>query len=178
MQQDTPHESSQAEEQVGELSLGVIERALDAARSRRKEIEAQSKELERAAALALQEESLLADLVAIRRGKSDVNRGLATVRYVGPAAAERVQSSHPVVDEVLNILEQEARPVHISQVMRVLRDRQIDIPGSGTQANVISHLARDGRISRPSRGMYALAASDLAHEERKPEKASRKRERE
>jgi len=62
-----------------------------------------------------------------------------------------------VIDELVVT----GRPIHLSELMRLLDVRNIAIPGAGTQANLIAHLRRDPRLVRPSRGMYGLAAWGL-----------------
>jgi hypothetical protein len=46
-------------------------------------------------------------------------------------------------------------------LVRLLCQRGIPIPGAGTQANLITHLRRDPRLVRPSRGMYGLSVWGL-----------------
>jgi hypothetical protein len=48
--------------------------------------------------------------------------------------------------------------MHISELMQNLAKQEVQIPGAGTQANLIAHLTRHPDVMRPSRGMYALAA--------------------
>jgi hypothetical protein len=69
-------------------------------------------------------------------------------------------------------LERAERPLHISELMRLLEEREVELPGAGQQANVIAHLTRSPDIVRPSRGMYALSSWGIK-EPLKP--ASRKR---
>ncbi len=154
------------------LPLSALEHALEAARGRRQATREQIERLERDLALSEQEERLISELIAVRRGESRAgpgsrppNTGTSQNSGLGPARDEPTKSSHPVVDEVLSMLVREKRPIHISEIMRMLRQRQIRLPGSGTQANVISHLRRDPRISRPSRGLYALSVWGLEDEE-------------
>jgi hypothetical protein len=52
------------------------------------------------------------------------------------------------------------RPLHISELMRLLADQGVSLPGGGAQANFITYLRRDERFVRPARGMYALAEWD------------------
>jgi hypothetical protein len=58
--------------------------------------------------------------------------------------------------------------------MRLLREAEVQIPGAGTQANLITHLRRDPRFVRPSRGMYGLSEWGL---ENMPTPTRRKRRR-
>ena len=145
------------------MSEATILGALNALETRLAKAEEQRAELERDIALAKEEKQLLEKLLALRRGKHE------KPRLMGPAQknSETVGNSaagvnHPVVEAVVTELEQAGRPLHISDLMRLLNERDIAIPGLGTQANLISYLRRDRRLVRPSRGMYALATSGLA----------------
>jgi hypothetical protein len=91
-----------------------------------------------------------------------------------PAVQTGDHGKHPAVEAVARELASAGRPVHISDLMRLLREAQVQIPGAGTQANLITHLRRDPRLVRPSRGMYGLAAWGL---ENMPMVAGRKRRR-
>ena len=62
-----------------------------------------------------------------------------------------------LTDVVVEELRSSGRPLHISDLMRLLTLRQLRIPGAGAQANLITYLRRDPRIVRAARGMYALA---------------------
>jgi hypothetical protein len=61
-----------------------------------------------------------------------------------------------LVQFVFEQLSKARRPLHISELVQVARTRGVPVPGAGKQANLISHLMRDDRFVRPSRGMYAL----------------------
>jgi len=147
-----------------------LEAAVSAVRGQRKAAENQIEELRRVALRLDEEERLLTQLLAVRRGELDSGplADRAVPRHSDARSINAVaigQVSHPVVDEVLAYLELQSRPVHISEIMKLLRERQIRIPGSGTDANVISYLRRDNRIDRPSRGMYALSKWGLDSEQ-------------
>jgi hypothetical protein len=80
----------------------------------------------------------------------------------GSAPAESTADSRlPAVQAVFEELTAAGRPLHISELMRLLHERKVPIPGSGMQANLITHLRRDDRLVRPSRGMYGLTAWGL-----------------
>lgn len=145
------------------MSEEAIARALETARARIARAEHDRAELDRVIATIREEERLLAQLLALRRG--------GTVRVEGGSAEEGPQcgspprttsgAKHPAVQAVIEELTAAGRPVHISELMRLLHDRKVPIPGAGTQANLITHLRRDERLIRPSRGMYGLAAWGL-----------------
>jgi hypothetical protein len=95
-------------------------------------------------------------LLALRQGQPVAAQpGLIERRAVADA------NDRPAVQAVIDELTAAGRPVHISELMRLLRAKEVAIPGSGTQANLITHLRRDARFVRPSRGMYGLAAWGL-----------------
>jgi hypothetical protein len=62
-----------------------------------------------------------------------------------------------LLQAVIDELSSSGRPMHISDLMRLLALGKVVIPGAGTQANLITYLRRDPRFVRASRGMYALA---------------------
>lgn len=160
------------------MSEEAINRALEAARSRVARAERERAELERVIALAREEQRLLERLLALRRGgaASDAPEGGGTETQRPEPRDGRGNGKNPVVQAVIEELDAASRPLHISELMRLLRDRKVAIPGSGTQANLISHLRRDARLVRPSRGMYGLAAWGLQSMPA-PRRARRRRKR-
>jgi hypothetical protein len=141
----------------------AIERALEMIRARRLRAERERADLERVIAATREEEQLLSRLLALRRTGSASADGASAgeARQLVSPSATVGETRHPVVQAVIEELSSAGRPVHISELMRLLRDRNVSIPGSGTQANLITHLRRDDRLIRPSRGMYGLAAWGL-----------------
>jgi hypothetical protein len=149
---------------VGGMSVEAIGAALEAVRARVARADQERAELERAIATAREEERLLERLLALRRdgvisgskadGDLDGDRSVRAQGAVG-------DPKHPAVEAVVQEFEAAGRPLHISELMRLLREKKVAIPGSGTQANLIAHLRRDERLVRPSRGMYGLAAWGL-----------------
>jgi hypothetical protein len=147
---------------------GHVAHALEEARSRLAKAEKDRANLDRIIAAAREEERLLLRLVAIQRGeipgpdearppgKSDASEGARDEQRVADDGA-----AHPSIQAVVAELAAVGRPLHISELMRLLHGRRVEIPGAGSQANLISHLRRDARLVRPSRGMYALAAWGL-----------------
>ena len=145
------------------MSEGAIELAIEAARGRILRAERERADLERVITSAREEEQLLSRLLALRRGGSVSADGASAGE--GPrlqvATAGPGETRHPAVQAVIQELSTAGRPLHISELMRLLRERGVAVPGSGTQANLITHLRRDARLIRPSRGMYGLAAWGL-----------------
>lgn len=136
--------------------------ALEATRSRISRAQAQRAELERAIASAQEEEQLLEKLLALRRGEGETLAVVQQAEGFSQTPENPARGlNHPVVLAVLEELEQAGRPLHISELMRLLHNRKVPIPGLGAQANVISYLRRDKRLVRPSRGMYGLAVWGL-----------------
>src|SRR5437667_4854187 len=125
--------------------------------------EGERADLERVIAATREEEHLLSRLLALRRTGAASPDGASAEesRHLGLPSATVGEAKHPAVQAVIEELSTAGRPLHISELMRLLRDRNVSIPGSGTQANLITHLRRDDRLIRPSRGMYGLAAWGL-----------------
>lgn len=157
------------------LSDTAIEEALEALRRRIADARRHINDLTRTIEVSRAEERLLEQLLALRRGpnSSDRQRVLAQVGALHDGAPTRVRpersapsisppdAEKPLVQAVYAELAAAGRPLHISDLMRVLRDQGIEIPGAGAQANLITYLRRDTRLVRPSRGMYALAGWGL-----------------
>jgi hypothetical protein len=164
------------------MSESSIAKGLDAVRVRISQFDCQREELERKLALAREEERLLMRLLALRQGLAlDADDDALPVEDQKclaeklPAPPETEAGSNlPMVQAVVRELAGAGRPLHISELMRLLRERRVQIPGAGTQANLISHLRRDPRLVRPSRGMYGLSAWGL---ENMPTMTNQKRRR-
>jgi len=161
----------------------TIAKALERVQAQIARVERERSELERLILLAREEERLLLRLLALRRNGLPDDRQVASQASsqgepVGtdPATAGHsgAGSAHPALQAVVSELAATLRPLHISDLMRRLRERGVTIPGAGTQANLISHLRRDPRLVRPSRGMYGLSAWGL---ENMPPAARHKRHR-
>ncbi len=164
------------------MSDESIASALGAVRERLAKIERERAELERTSAVTREEERLLDRLLSLRRGgvrsfevtAASVATSDTSLTFAVPEVLALGKSKHPVVQAIVDELAAAGRPVHISDLMRNLRDRSVRIPGSGTQANLISYLRRDSRLVRPSRGMYGLAVWGL---ENMPTTKGRRRKR-
>jgi hypothetical protein len=142
--------------------VDAIEAALAAARQRLERAVLERSNLEREIAKAREEERLLMRLLELRgNGVTSGSEEAGIEEAVGALQDTVPKDKSPAVKAVLAELESAGRPLHISELMRLLRERNVPIPGSGGQANLITHLRRDQRIVRPSRGMYALAISGL-----------------
>jgi hypothetical protein len=107
-----------------------------------------------------QEAELLEQLLVLRSPDSTAPK--TTAKFSGAKSSgpvlSRGQHIHPAVKEAIHELEAAEHPLHISELMRLLQARDVQIPGAGAQANLIAHLTRNSQIVRPSRGMYALAS--------------------
>jgi len=86
-----------------------------------------------------------------------------------PADSKARISIHPIEHGAIGVLEERGKPVHISELRAELARRGIPVPGKGTDANVIVHLARSAQVCRVGRGLYALRAWGV------PEVPSRRR---
>jgi hypothetical protein len=164
------------------MTESMITNALEQIRVRISRAEQERAELERAITAAKEEERLLLQLLALRRGAVPIEGGGSVVPQEPemPMAEptrpilNAEERKHPAVEAVVQELAAAGRPLHISDLMRLLHERQVRVPGAGTQANLITHIRRDHRVVRPSRGMYGLSAWGL---ENMPTTAHRKRRR-
>ena len=163
---------------LSSLSTEAIVQALEQARKRAAVTEGRIAELEQSIASDKQEARLLEELLALRRGEepkplSEPPQGAST-----PIASERKGGNNfrsPVMSAVVEVLTEVSRPCHVSDLMRILKERSVAIPGAGSQANLISHMRRDDRIVRPSRGMYGLAVWGLSNMKPGARKSQRRR---
>lgn len=147
----------EAGSQSDPLPVEEIEAALEAAKNLVRAIEEQIAALEEKLVSTKREQHLLEELVAIRRGKEPAKP------YSRPRVPSLVSDStllehtgDDVVDAAVAVLQDHESPMHIGELMTVLQDRNVRLPGQGTQANLISRLSRDERIIRTARGIYAL----------------------
>jgi hypothetical protein len=138
------------------MSNDAILAALDGIRGRINARERELDDLEKRLAADKEEEQLLARLLAVRRGEALPRQ---TIPAIDPSVARLTAAGRTdsPVQAVIEELGSAGRPIHISDLMRLLALRKIAIPGAGTQANLITYLRRDRRFVRASRGMYALA---------------------
>jgi len=139
----------------------LLAQALEAADHKEHHIEQEIARLTGKLSSVRRERQLLRELLAVRRGET-----LTGDHAGGPSVAKSEEAPnpparvHPVVDAAVSELEKAGRPLHISELMQLLAASEVNIPGSGQAANLISHLTRDSRVQRPSRGMYALTEWD------------------
>ncbi len=118
-----------------------------------------------------EEERLWERLLALRQGEAEPLLPIEKQHSNTPGDSVGKTAVKAVHDE----LEKAQRPLHISEIMRLLGGRRISLPGAGEQANLISHLRRDERFVRTARGMYALAAWGLINDQAPPVRARRQR---
>ncbi len=147
--------------EAGLLSEEAILKALEAIRARIARQEQQRAELDRQMEVVREEERLLERLLDVRRGAMAPQH--RDTRLEGASVSQNpvANAKLPAIQAVVEELTAAGRPLHISDLMRLLNQRQVRIPGAGTQANLIIHLRRDERLVRPSRGMYGLASWGL-----------------
>ena len=162
-------------EELTVMSEDAIEKALEAARSRVSRGERDRAELDRTIATAREEQRLLERLLALRReGVARYDEKPTELEHHNINSVATSEGKPAALEAVIQELKTAGRPLHISELMRLLRDRNVAVPGSGAQANLITHLRRDERVVRPSRGMYGLAAWGL---ENMPAPARKRRRR-
>jgi hypothetical protein len=136
-----------------------IASALDTVRKRISALMRDRDVLDRTVALAREEERLWERMQLLRGGNLPI--AAPASESAGPSTDALPSAGHPAVQAVVLELEAAGRPLHISDLMRLLKQKGVAIPGSGMQANLIAHLRRDKRVIRPSRGIYGLAAWGL-----------------
>jgi hypothetical protein len=145
------------------MTDAMLKEALSAIRKRIEEAEHEQSDIQHKLTIDRQEERLLLQLLEVRGGhsrKAHKDRGEGQ-RMSRRAQIVKARSAHPLIMAVAEELAIAGRPIHISDLMRVLHDKGISVPGSGTQANLISYLRREPQFVRTSRGMYGLAAWGL-----------------
>jgi hypothetical protein len=160
------------------LSAETLIQAQKEARQRVGSLAERIAELQQVLVRIQEEDQLLEQLLAVRRGEaSGPSPKLTSIGAdrPGDVAVPSGKSKHPVVQDVVSTLEEAKRPLHISELMRLLGQHGTPLPGSGTQANVIAHIRRDDRLVRPSRGMYGLTAWGLEEMPVRPAAARGKR---
>jgi hypothetical protein len=150
------------------LNKAGITKALEAVRLRISEAERARKAAEEVISVAREEERLLSRLLALRGG-APVSAANTGHEQLAPALGKG-----PAITAVVEELEAAGRPLHVSELMRLLQQRNVTIPGAGKQANLIAHMSRDDRIVRPTRGMYGLTSWGL---ESMPLQSQRRRRR-
>ena len=166
------HDSARKPDLISEDGVAA---ALDGIRRKIAELDEARREVEKQLSVSREEERLLKRLLSLRTGETPqeaspiVNE--PSIPHLGDAAFRGV----PAVAAVLAELSAAGRPLHVSELMRLLSEKNVTIPGAGTQANLIAHMRRTPQIVRPSRGMYALASSGLEDTTARPRKRRRKR---
>ncbi len=123
---------------------------------KRAEVLSQIEDLRREAAditgrLSLKESQLrnLDDLLALEDGR--VRK--STEFEIGPVKEKRSAS---FTDQAAEVLEEVGKPIHYRELVALLAERKVYVPGKDPGANLIAHLTRDSRFARVGRGMYGL----------------------
>ena len=144
------------------LPIEVIVESLAVVRNRIARLEQDRADLDNRITADREEERLLTRLAALRRGEfAGAPSESKKSDYADDGQSERL-AENPLLGAVIDELTSVGRPIHISELMRLLEARKIPLPGAGTQANLIIYLRRDPRIVRPSRGTYGLAKCGLS----------------
>ena len=146
-----------------QMTEAMLQKALSAVREQIREAEGELNEIYRKMNRARQEERLLVQLLKLRNqhlSDAPPENSPNLTNMQGSEESTSI-SDHPVIKAVIGELASAGRPVHISDLMRTLHESGIRVPGSGTQANLISYLRREPQLVRTSRGMYGLAAWGL-----------------
>jgi hypothetical protein len=162
-------------DQEAAISSVALEEALRVLRGRIASAEARRAEADQEIAKIREEETLLSRLLALRRGNAPVRPAKHAPLTTATEHIEGEGAKSGVLKAVQGELLKAGRPLHISDLMRLLTAQGVRIPGAGSQANLISWIRRDTRIVRPSRGMYGLTTWGLS--EMTPKASRRKRRR-
>ena len=106
-----------------------------------------------ASQIALKENQLrnLNDLVALE----DMPTALEATRLAEALPTDGRPSS--ITDHAAEVLEALSKPVHYRQLLSLLAERQVYVPGKDAGANLLAHVSRDPRFARVGRGMYGLS---------------------
>jgi hypothetical protein len=92
-----------------------------------------------------------------------------------PLRTDSAVDSAGLTAEVITILREANKPLHIKDLVEAVRARHLRIPGRGEPANLIAHIRRCADIVRPSRGVYGLREWGLEDKEPVASRTSRKR---
>ena len=114
----------------GEITTAAIQRARIAVRQRLKAAECQREELDSLIEAAKTEEGLLDQLLSLRRGDAEVASVTANDARPTPrrsSAPSKRKSKHPAVEAAMDELTKATRPLHISDLMRLLYEREVTI---------------------------------------------------
>lgn len=144
-----------------QLTDDLVRGALDTARERAQALDSRIEALVSERDNARREMQLLSELLAVRDGTPEATSAPyedAKSPHDAPPVPARSSGAHPAAAAAVRELELAGKALHISELMRLLEEKSIRIPGAGNQANLIAHLMRHPAVVRPSRGMYALAA--------------------
>jgi len=101
--------------------------------------------------LTLKENQLrnLDDLLVLENGQ--VSRG-----EPGAAVAPERRASS-LTNHVHQVLADLGKPIHYRELVRLLAEQQVHVPGKDPGANLIAHISRDERFARVGRGTYGLS---------------------
>jgi HB1, ASXL, restriction endonuclease HTH domain len=151
------------------LDDDALREAAEAAAQKAQIAEARAEQWAQVAVKARREEVAYLQILRLRNDEPDSPPHSQSI----PEVSASSNGDQPVVRASIQVLEREGRPLHISELMRILQESNVEIPGSGEQANLISYLRRDTNIVRPSRGVYGLRAwglEDMAPTKRAPKR--------
>lgn len=136
-----------------------IEEAVQAVQARETELS----RAQGALAEAERELRLLAELAELRgveipaAARSLHEKGSSTSNLANGTQRTSSRGRAALLDTVIEILSDAGEPMQIQKLMGAVKERDVRIPGKGSQANLIAVISRDARIVRPQRGYYGLA---------------------
>ena len=115
----------EANEERG-LSSELLTEAIRDIRERVARTRSQLGELQESLAADEQEERLLAELLAVRGASFPKDEKLDTQAPMVEAVPPDGSGAHEAVEEAVKLLRAAGRPVHISELMRMLGERKVD----------------------------------------------------
>src|SRR5262245_44923636 len=123
------------------LSLKLLQDALSDLEQKCLTYVEQIEELTRCLAATREEKAIIEKLITLRKegATSAIELSRSGHRAI-EAQGGHFQSGHPIMELVVDVLVQAQGPIHISELMRLLKEKNALIPGAGTQANLISYL--------------------------------------
>ena len=137
------------------ITNDALKAALDAAQAQVSAARRDRDSAEERLRLAEREVTLLTELAKLRGVKPAADGDAKSPAE--DVVAARTGAGSDAVEAAVAVLREHGEPLAIRPLMRAVVDRGARIPGRGEQANLISALTRAPEITRPQRGIYALA---------------------
>lgn len=105
-----------------------------------------------------------AQAVVLAKTRTDVERQITLLKELlgeGVAAPATGETGGGRFGDILReILEESSHPMHLVEIRNSLSERGVEVPGRGTDANIIAHLRRLPGVYRVGRGTYSTSPPD------------------